>query len=61
MRYVDSYRKNCKNILMSRQTKEQTDRSEDINPIYGFYYFSDGQKIDDNNAEAEDENQYYES
>ena len=46
---------------MSRQTKEHTDRSEDINPIYGFYYFSDGQKIDDNNAEAEDENQYYES
>ena len=49
---------------MIRKKKEkvgQAARSEDANPIYGFYYFSDGQKIDDNNAEATDENQYYES
>ena len=35
--------------------------SEDVNPLYGFYYFSDGHKIDDNNAEAMDKNLYYES
>ena len=36
-------------------------REEDLNPVYGFYYFANGQQIDDNNAEATDENQYYES
>ena len=38
-----------------------TASSEDENPVYGIYYFSTGQKIDDNNAEVVDENQYYES
>ena len=49
---------------MSRHKKDkggQAARSEDVNPVYGFYYFSDGQKIDDNKAEATDKNLYYES
>ena len=38
-----------------------TASSEDENPVYGIYFFSTGQKIDNNNAEIVDENQYYES
>ena len=43
------------------EKKDTSTRSEDLNPVYGFYYFADGQQVDDNNAEATDENQYYES
>ena len=32
-----------------------------MNPVYGLYYFEDGQQIDDKNAEAIDENQDYEN
>ena len=49
-------------VIRHNKKKEQEHvRSEDVNPVYGIYYFSDGQKIDENNAEATDENQYYES
>ena len=44
-----------------KKSKDMTASSEDENPVYGIYYFSTGQKIDDNNAEVVDENQYYES
>ena len=44
-----------------KKSKDMTASSEDENPVYGIYYFSTGQKIDDNNAEVVDENQYYKS
>ena len=54
------------NIFFLRKRKKEKEhqavrREEDLNPVYGFYYFANGQQIDDNNAEATDENQYYES
>ena len=50
-----------KNRKKKATKEETTTRSEDVNPVYGFYYFVDGQHVDDNNAEATDENQYYET
>ena len=44
-----------------KKSKDMSASSEDENPVYGIYYFSTGQKIDDNNVEVVDENQYYES
>ena len=32
---------------------------EDMNPVYGLYYFGDGERVDDNNSEMMDENTYY--
>ena len=32
---------------------------EDMNPVYGLYYFSDGERVDDSSAEVVDENSYY--
>ena len=54
------------NIFFLRKRKKEKEhqavmREEDLNPVYGFYYFANGQQIDENNAEATDENQYYES
>ena len=54
------------NIFFLRKRKKEKEHQavrhkEDLNPVYGFYYFANGQQIDDNNAEATDENQYYES
>ena len=31
----------------------------DVNPNYGFYYTSDGDKIDESTVEVTDENPYY--
>ena len=49
-------------IFLSRQQKKkEIQGGEDLNPVYGLYYFEDGQQIDDKNAEAIDENQDYEN
>ena len=49
-------------FLLNRQkTKKEIQGGEDLNPVYGLYYFEDGQQIDDKNAEAIDENQDYEN
>ena len=49
-------------FLLNRQkTKKEIQGQEDLNPVYGLYYFEDGQQIDDKNAEAIDENQDYEN
>ena len=52
-----------KSSLINRQRKkkviEQPAKFDDLNPVYGLYYFSDGQQVDYNQAEVTDENQYY--
>ena len=47
-----------------RQKKRKKDKSsqpisEDLNPVYGLYYFSDGERVDDSSVEVLDENSYY--
>ena len=46
-----------------RKKKKEKERKqpmdEDMNPVYGLYYFSDGERVDDSNAEVVDENSYY--
>ena len=32
---------------------------EDVNPVYGVYYASSGDRIDDGGLEITDENEYY--
>ena len=34
-------------------------RVEEMNQVYGMYYFFDGSRIDDGRAEVTDENDYY--
>ena len=48
-------------LLNRQETKKEIQGQEDLNPVYGLYYFEDGQQIDDKNAEAIDENQDYEN
>ena len=52
-------------LLLKRKLdqKAQTGeiRSEDLNPVYGMYYFSDGRRIDESQSEVADGNEYYES
>ena len=49
--------------LRRKKKKEENKRSqpisEDMNPVYGLYYFSDGERVDDSNVEVMDENSYY--
>ena len=33
----------------------------DVNPVYGMYYFADGDHIDYANVEVEDSNPYYDN
>ena len=34
-------------------------KAVDINPVYGVYYSSSGERVDEGTAEAVDENNYY--
>ena len=34
-------------------------RVEEMNQVYGMYYFADGQHIDYETAEVQDDNEYY--
>ena len=42
-----------------KENKRSPPISEDLNPVYGLYYFSDGQRVDDSSVEVMDENSYY--
>ena len=49
-------------IAVHRRRKgraEGNTEGQDQNPIYGLYYFGDGDKIDGDTAEVTDENTYY--
>ena len=47
------------NRQRNKKVIEQPAKFDDLNPVYGLYYFSDGQQVDYNEAEVTDENQYY--
>ena len=47
------------NRQRNKKVIEQPAKFDDLNPVYGLYYFSDGQQVDYNQAEVTDENQYY--
>ena len=40
-------------------TAENVQADEDVNPVYGVYYASSGDRIDDGVHEITDENEYY--
>merc|ERR1711962_1395309 len=42
----------------SKSAKETDRRDEDLNPVYGIYYSSSGDRIDDGVHEIVDENEY---
>ena len=42
-----------------KENKSNQAMDEDMNPVYGLYYFSDGERVDENNSEMMDENTYY--
>ena len=41
------------------KTAEKVQADEDVNPVYGVYYASSGDRIDDGVHEITDENEYY--
>ena len=49
--------------LNNKKKKDENERKQpidgDMNPVYGLYYFNDGERVDDSNAEVMDENSYY--
>ena len=52
-------------VLILKHKKAQKARagetqSEDLNPVYGMYYFSNGGRIDESQSEVADGNGYYE-
>ena len=53
-------------VLVFKRKKNQRSvtgeiKSEDLNPVYGMYYFSDGERIDESQSEVADGNEYYAS
>ena len=46
----------CKHRRRNRSTSVE---ENDENPVYGMYYFSDGNHIDDGTSEVQDDNNYY--
>ena len=49
--------------LRCKRRKRKTDKKEpsgkEMNPLYGLYYFHDGEKMEDNYVSVTDENSYY--
>ena len=45
--------------MRRKENKSNQAMDEDMNPVYGLYYFGDGERVDDNNSEMMDENTYY--
>ena len=46
--------------VLKRKAKAKKTVTQDVNPIYGRYYFPDGVRIDDSTAEVQDQNAMYE-
>ena len=46
----------CKHRRRNRSTSVE---ENDENPVYGMYYFADGNHIDDGTSEVQDDNSYY--
>ena len=49
-------------LVLSRRKKKRTAnqiKAEDKNPVYGIYYFADGEHIDESRSEAVDTNENY--
>ena len=50
----------CRHKQQKRtRTTSTLEENNDENPVYGMYYFADGQHIDNETAEVQDENEYY--
>ena len=43
----------------STRTTSAVEENNDENPVYGLYYFADGEHIDYETAEVQDDNDYY--
>ena len=52
-------------FLVTRHVRRNSETSSieesDVNPVYGMYYFADGEHIDYGSAEIEDANLYYDN
>ena len=42
-----------------KRTTSTLEENNDENPVYGMYYFADGEHIDYETAEVQDDNEYY--
>ena len=42
-----------------KNVKEEVIAQGDENPVYGMYYFANGEHIDYGSAEVQDDNEYY--
>lgn len=49
----------CRNKHQKRTRTTSSVENNDQNPVYGMYYFADGEHIDYETAEVQDENEYY--
>ena len=47
----------CRHLRRTRTTS--TVEHNDENPVYGMYYFADGEHVDYETAEVQDDNDYY--
>ena len=41
------------------KSSSSVEENNDENPVYGMYYFADGEHIDYETAEVQDDNEYY--
>ena len=51
-------------ILVKKRNQRKEARAPgvvDMNPVYGMYYFADGEQIDAGKSEVVDDNDYYDS
>ena len=46
--------------ILKKKAKAKKTVTQDENPIYGRYYFSDGARVDSSTAEVQDQNALYE-
>ena len=44
---------------LKKRTSEEPIQQGDANPVYGMYYFANGEHIDYGSAEVQDDNAYY--
>ena len=48
-------------VIIVKCKKEEEIIDSDSNPVYGMYYFGDGEQMYDTDIEIVDENDYYEN
>ena len=47
--------------MFKKKTPEEPVQQGDENPVYGMYFFADGEHIDYGSAEVQDANMYYDT